>query len=153
MLKKDSATCAEDHFLVLDQPVFEHGISYLESLHDLVRFWNSIAMRIPIQCGSRVVSIFENTLQILSTLPNWNRVDISVDEIPTEVIRDMFTTAKQCIADASETHIKQSILSLGISYLKALKRPQLVETLQEHAVSIFHNIANELQAFICEDFH
>jgi hypothetical protein len=152
LLRAADVRCAEQNFIVLEQPVFDHRTSYWNSLHDLMRFWYAISMKTLVLPGSTLISLFEKTVQIIARVPNCNHVNIRFDTILTELVRDEFTTAKESVVSQFDTLIVQPICNLAVDDLKRFKKAQFIATTQANAVKAFIQKANELHPFVCESF-
>jgi hypothetical protein len=88
LLRAGDVRCSESNFIVLEQPTFDNRTSYWNSLHDLMRFWYTIASRTLILPGTTLVDLFDRTVRIITRMPNCEDVDIDYASILAQLVRD-----------------------------------------------------------------
>jgi hypothetical protein len=151
-LNQGNVRFAEANVIVLDQPAFDNEVSYWNSLHDLMRFWYTIALKTLILPGRMLVDVFRLTVMAIQKCPSWKTLNIDCGEILTALVRKQFVRAKRSTAAEFPELIDDRIEDLTVEQLKQIRKSDFVAAVQGEIVSLFQAKANESHPFVCESF-
>jgi hypothetical protein len=113
--------CSDDNILVLCQPTFETPVSYWNSMHDLMLFWQYIIGKTFIIPGRALVALFEATVENVMNLKDLQNVNLDVGVILTQFMPREFNEAMTLTLNQFDTIIAQRIREMQILELKKFR--------------------------------